>query len=452
MSAASVRLSKTDWTPVRFFPEYSSWGRYPHAHHRRIHHVNWADQLPEVLRGAEAGSLLPYGLGRSYGDSCLNDGRDLIACARLNRILGFDCETGLLICEGGVSLSEILEVCVPKGWFPAVTPGTRFVTVGGAIANDVHGKNHHRAGTFGCHVRRLGLLRSDYGLIECSPEVNGNWFRATVGGLGLTGVIAWAEIQLRPIQGPMIDTVTLCFRSLDEFLDLSNESDAKSEYTVAWIDCFSGSATRGVFFCGNHSAEPGQSKPRIGPKVPFPLPAWLLNRWSMKSLNSAYYAWHCFKRGSAVAPYDRFFYPLDSVRQWNLVYGKRGFLQYQCVVPETCLPAFKEVLDLIRRAGMGSFLGVIKRFGAVEPPGILSFPRSGLTLALDFPMRSRRTLRLLSELDRVVQNSGGALYPGKDARMSAAMFQASFPQWRVFQSYIDTQLSSSFWRRVTSES
>jgi FAD/FMN-containing dehydrogenase len=429
---------------------YESWGRYPRVQHRLIQHVNWVDQLPRLLGKAAPESVLPYGLGRSYGDSCLNEGRDLLSCARLNRILGFNGETGLMRCEGGVSLSDILDLCVPRGWFLPVTPGTRFVTVGGAIANDVHGKNHHRAGTFGCHIRRLGLYRSDYGSFECGPLSNQNWFHATVGGLGLTGVIVWAEIQLRPIQGPMINAETIPFRSFDEFLALSNASDDQSEYTVAWIDCFSGSATRGIFFRGNHSMEPGKPSRAVpSHKVPFEFPTWVLNPSTMKLFNSGYNGWSSFRKGPAIVPYGAFFYPLDSIRQWNLLYGKRGFLQYQCVVPENCLPGFKEVLGLIRGAGMGSFLGVMKHFGSDASPGMLSFPRRGLTLALDFPMRGDHTLKLLSELDRVVQDSGGALYPGKDARMSPAMFQTSFPNWRDFRKYVDPKFSSSFWRRVT---
>jgi FAD/FMN-containing dehydrogenase len=407
------------------------------------------DQLPSALANASAGSFLPYGLGRSYGDCCLNEGRGLIDCSRLNRILSFTPENGTVTCEAGLTLSDLLDVFVSKGWFLPVTPGTRFVTVGGAIANDVHGKNHHRAGTFGCHVRKLGVHRSDYGLVECSPEVNGDLFSATIGGLGLTGVIAWAEIQLKPIRSVMIEAESLPFHTLDQFLALSNESDEKFEYTVAWIDCFSRKGARGIFFRGNHSTLPGRhSYSNDGPTVPFALPEWLLNRASMKLFNSAYYAWHTFRKGRSVVHYEPFFYPLDSIRRWNLIYGRRGFLQYQCVIPETRLAAFQELLDLIARAGMGSFLGVMKRFGSMPSPGILSFPRPGLTLALDFPMRGERTLQLLNSLDRVVRGNGGALYPAKDARMSPTMFQASFPEWRSLRRYVDPKLSSSFWRRV----
>ena len=427
-----------------------SWGRYPKTAHHQVHKPAWNDQLPDVLRDAAPGSLLPYGLGRSYGDSCLNAGRELIDCRRLNRILGFDESTGMVRCEGGVSLSDIVDVFLPKGWFLPVTPGTRFVTLGGAIANDVHGKNHHCAGTFGAHVRQIGLHRSNDGLVICNLEENRDMLRATTGGLGLTGVIAWADIQLKRVAGPWIDAESIPFQSLNTFLDLSRDSNDRFEYTVAWLDCFAGKNSRGIFFRGNHAADHGKEfHPQRGPKLPFALPAWMLNRYSVRAFNTAYYGIHAAKKGAAVVPYDSFFYPLDSVRQWNLLYGRQGFLQYQCVIPEENLEAFEELLDRIARSGMGSFLGVLKQFGSAPPAGMLSFPRPGLTIALDFAMRGERTLKLMQSLDEIVQQSSGALYPAKDARMSPALFEASFPRWRDFVPYIDPKISSSFWRRVT---
>jgi FAD/FMN-containing dehydrogenase len=427
-----------------------SWGRYPKTAHRRVLKPAWNDEVPEILNSAEPSSLLPYGLGRSYGDSCLNAGGDLIDCRRLNRILGFDEATGMIRCESGVSFSDIIDVFLPKGWFLPVTPGTRFVTVGGAIANDVHGKNHHCAGTFGAHVKQIGLHRSNDGLVVCSPVENSDMLSATIGGLGLTGVIAWADIQLKRVAGPWIDAELVPFQSLSTFLDLSRESNDRFEYTVAWLDCFAGKNPRGIFFRGNHAAETGEDYHRKGgPKLPFALPAWMLNRYSVKAFNAAYYNVHAARKGASVVAYDSFFYPLDSVRQWNLIYGKQGFLQYQCVIPDTNVAAFEELLDRIARSGMGSFLGVMKQFGSAPPAGMLSFPRPGLTIALDFAMRGERTLKLLQSLDEVVQQSGGALYPAKDARMSQALFEASFPRWRDFVPYIDPKMSSSFWRRVT---
>jgi FAD/FMN-containing dehydrogenase len=427
-----------------------SWGRYPKTAHHRVHKPAWNDQVPDILKAAAPGSLLPYGLGRSYGDSCLNAGRELIDCRRLNRILGFDESTGMLRCESGVSLSDILDVFLPKGWFLPVTPGTRFVTVGGAIANDVHGKNHHCAGTFGAHVFQIALHRSNDGLVVCNSEEHSNMLRATIGGLGLTGVIAWADIQLKRVAGPWIDAESVPFQSLSTFFDLSRESNDRFEYTVAWLDYFAGKNPRGIFFRGNHAADHGKEfHPARGPKLPFALPAWMLSRYSVKAFNTAYYRVHAARKGAAVVPSDSFFYPLDSIRQWNLLYGKQGFLQYQCVIPETNVEAVEELLDRITRSGMGSFLGVLKQFGSAPPAGMLSFPRPGLTIALDFAMRGERTLKLMQSLDEIVQQSGGALYPAKDARMSPALFEASFPRWRGFVPYIDPRMSSSFWRRVT---
>ena len=427
-----------------------SWGRYPRLVHRALHKPAWSDQLRAILQGAEPGSLLPFGRGRSYGDSCLNGGRELIECSRLDRILGFDESTGIVRCEGGVSFADLIEIFLPRGWFLPVTPGTSFVTVGGAIANDVHGKNHHCAGTFGAHVHRIALCRSDSGLLVCDAHENPDMVRATIGGLGLTGVIAWADIQLRRVGGPWIDNESIPFSSLKAFLDLSHESNERFEYTVAWLDCFAGKNARGIFFRGNHAADGRQDMRRKrGPSVPFALPAWILNRWSVRAFNEAYYALHAHRRGVAREPYDAFFYPLDSIRHWNLLYGRQGFLQYQCVIPEQQLAAFEELLERIARSGVGSFLGVLKQFGSVPPAGMLSFPRPGLTIALDFPMRGESTLSLMRSFDEVVEQSGGALYPAKDARMSPAVFETSYPQWRSFLPYVDPKMSSSFWRRVT---
>ena len=255
MSGQSATLLKRQPEATSRTGKYLSWGRYPQVSHGHVYKPAWDDQVPAILKGASTGSLLPYGLGRSYGDSCLNTDRAFVDCRRLNRILAFDDSTGILRCESGVTFAEIIEVFLPKGWFFPVTPGTQFVTVGGAIANDVHGKNHHCAGTFGAHVRQLGLHRSNDGPVFCSPEENPRMFRATIGGLGLTGVIAWADIQLRPVAGPWIDSELIPFESLSAFLDLSRESDGRFEYTVAWLDCFAGKNPRGIFFRGNHSAE-----------------------------------------------------------------------------------------------------------------------------------------------------------------------------------------------------
>jgi FAD/FMN-containing dehydrogenase len=431
-------------------PEIFSWGRYPRVEHRAVYKLYWADQVAGIIANSGAGSCLPYGLGRSYGDSCLNAGRTLIDCSRLDRILAFDRQTGRICCEAGVSLADILQVAVPAGWFLPVTPGTKFVTVGGAIANDVHGKNHHRAGTFGRHVQRLYMYRSDLGELDCTPNHNEDLFRATIGGLGLTGVILAAEIQLKPIAGDRIETDSIPFRSLAEFQALAEESDNAFEYTVAWVDCFSARHLRGIFIRGNHA--PGFHNAwtnRSGPRVPFAVPDLLLNRHTLKLFNSAYFHLKSRRGKSARVPLDGFFYPLDAIRQWNLLYGSRGFLQYQCVIPETEIAALEGILAKIAGSGLGSFLAVLKRFGTIASPGMLSFPRPGLTLALDFPMAGEHTLQLLRDLDEIAIPSGGAVYPAKDARMDSRAFEASFPAWREFERYRDPVLSSTFWRRVT---
>jgi FAD/FMN-containing dehydrogenase len=430
-----------------------SWGRYPRAQHRAIHKPTWTDDLPRIFEAGAPGSLLPRGLGRSYGDSCLNDGRDLVDCSRLDRFQGFDAEQGVLRCEPGVTLADVLQVAIPKGWFLPVTPGTRFVTIGGAIANDVHGKNHHRAGTFGHHVRKMAVYRSDYGLLPCSPEENPDLFHATIGGLGLTGIIAWAEIQLRRIWSSRIDVETVPFHSLQEFQKLSSESDDKFEYTFAWLDALSAPRTRGIFFRGNHDKKPNLEVRNHQPAaVTKFLPAWLLNRYTILAFNKMYFRGKSSGQKAWLQSYDAFFYPLDSFANWNRLYGHGGLLQYHCVVPENNSAAIEEILRLTAESRPGAFLAELKRFGSAPAAGMLSFPRPGLALALDFPMRGDSTLRLLETLDTVVLNADGALYPAKDARMSHAVLAASFPRWRTFEKYIDPKLSSSFWRRVTQKS
>ena len=432
------------------YTQYQSWGRFPKVEHRRVHKAFWRDQLPGILSAAEESSLLPRGMGRSYGDSCLNDTRDLLDCTPLNRILEFDWQTGRIRVEAGISLADLLQVIVPHGWFLPVTPGTKFVTIGGAIANDVHGKNHHRAGTFGSHVKQILIYRSDAAAVICSPTNNADLFGATIGGLGLTGIIAWAELQLKPISGNGIDTENVSFETLNEFLELSATSDSSHEYTVAWIDCLSGSNTRGIFLRGNHAAKDVARRSRNF-AVPFALPSFFLNRATVSLFNQLYYRSKARRKGVSIVHYEPFFYPLDELRKWNLLYGKRGFVQYQCVIPHERAAALEQIMVAVSASGYASFLSVLKSFADIPSPGLLSFPRAGLTLTLDLPMRGTSALRLLDSLDELVQQSGGAVYPAKDARMSARMFQASFPKWKEFETFIDPKFSSSFWRRVSTE-
>ncbi len=441
---------------------FTSWGRVLREAHEV---VGLASRHQPLSLPASGASVLPFGNGRSYGDSNLNPGGALLQGAQLDRFIGFDPATGLLRCEGGVLLSSILQLVVPQGWFLPVTPGTQFVTVGGAIANDVHGKNHHATGSFGNHVTQLELLRSDGSRRLCSPEQNADWFAATIGGLGLTGLITWAEIQLRRVANPYLDTESIRFHSLEEFFELSQASERDYEYTVSWIDCaFSGKRLgRGLFNRGNHA--PAVLDVDAAPKglpagiatpsrrVPITPPISLINTLSLKSFNTLYFNKQRQDVVRSLQHYRPFFYPLDALLEWNRIYGPKGFYQYQCVVPpERALPATRALLEAIAASGMGSFLAVLKQFGTPASRGMLSFPAPGTTLALDFPNQGPRLHALFAQLDRIVLDAGGRLYPAKDGRMSAAVFKAGYPRWTEFASYVDPRFDSGFWRRVMENS
>jgi FAD/FMN-containing dehydrogenase len=369
----------------------------------------------------------------------------------LDRMMSFDDETGVLRCEAGVTLAEILEFAVPRGWFLPVTPGTKFVTVGGAIANDVHGKNHHVAGTFGCHVRQLELFRTDGSRRICSPSENSDWFRATIAGIGLTGLIHWAEIQLKPIVSRKINYQATKFRGLEEFIALSDENQGR-EYTVSWVDCVASgrNAARGIFMSGEHSDVAEERSTRRERTIGFPvdLPRFALNRFTVGLFNSLYFHKQTGKRVARVVDYEPFFYPLDSILHWNRMYGRQGFLQFQCLVPN--VDAIREILRTTANSGLASFLAVLKVCGDVPSPGMLSFPKPGITLALDFPIGDGRTFAVVDRLGEMTQAAGGRLYSAKDARMTGAQFRDFYPYWEEFARYIDPQFSSSFWRRVMS--
>jgi FAD/FMN-containing dehydrogenase len=427
-----------------------SWGHLPRVKQSAVAPQSRQDTLPRP----ENQTLLPRGLGRSYGDSCLNEGGTLVLTRGLDRFLSLDADTGMLEAEAGVSLADVLELAVPRGWFPPVTPGTQHVTLGGAVANDVHGKNHHREGTFGRHVLGFELLRSDGSRRWCSREAHATLFRATIGGLGLTGLITRVKLQLKRIQNPWIDEEQIRTRSLDEFFDLADASDHDHEYTVSWIDTLAtGEALgRGIFMRGNHAGPgappaPPPKKPKFS--VPLNAPEFLLNRASIRVFNTLYAHKVSGERHRALVPYGGFFYPLDVLGHWNRLYGKRGFFQHQCVVPrDGSTGPIRDILRKISDSGESSFLAVLKVFGNAPPEGLLSFPRPGVTLALDFPNRGPSTLRLMDELDEIVFSSGGALYPAKDARMKPEHFRKSFPALDMFTPHVDPNFSSSFYRRV----
>jgi FAD/FMN-containing dehydrogenase len=439
--------------------EALAWGR---AHHgpQRVFAPAWPAEAEKLVQDRGLGLRLVRGLGRSYGDSCLNFDGALIETPLLDRLHSFDRVTGLLTADAGFSLFDLLRLCTKPNedgsfWFPPVLPGTKFVTIGGAIANDVHGKNHHQFGNFGHHVEWLELLRSDGTRMRCSADENAEMLRATIGGLGLTGYITRACMRLRPAPSPLFNVEDIEMENLDAFFRLVEES-ASYEYTVAWVDCLAEGAAlgRGIFSRATHAGADGRPvAPPRGPKLPLPFsfPNFALNPLTLKAFNAAY-------RRKLLAPsraargvhFDKFLYPLDGIGHWNWLYGTRGFYQYQCVVPPAAMrEAVREMLSMIAASRQGSFLVVLKTFGSTPARGLLSFPIEGATLALDFPNLGPRTLGLMNRLDEVVNAAGGRVYPAKDGRLSAESFQRQYPSWAALQSHIDPGFSSSFWRRVT---
>lgn len=425
-----------------------SWGRLTHEEHDVRYLSERSDLRQQIALNSSAG--LPYGMGRSYGDSCLNPDGLLWNTTQLDRFIHFDRVSGVLTCEAGVLLRDIQRLATEIGWMLPVTPGSQMITIGGAIANDVHGKNHHRMGNFGEHVLSLELLRTDGQSIQCTPHENEDFFWATVGGLGLTGLITKAQIQLRKVNSVFLNTESIAYGNLDEFIQLSTDSEKGWEYTVSWIDCLSKKNARGIFMRANHSDHfeppPPQAKER---SIPFVPPISAINRFSLPILNNAYFHLNRLKSGAHIAHYQPFFYPLDGLQHWNRMYGPKGFYQYQSVIPKDMgKEVTQAMLDKIRQSGEGSFLAVLKTFGDRESKGMLSFPKPGITLAVDFPNNGASTTKLFIELDAIVSEAGGRIYPAKDARMPKALFEAGYPRLTEFTAFRDPGISSALSRRL----
>lgn len=411
-----------------------SWGRYP-VTEAIVHVPRNAQDIRSLLRTTSNEnspfSGIARGLGRSYGDSALAG--HIVHTRQLDQFLDFNEVTGVLTCAAGISLDTILHNFTSRGWFLPVVPGTRFISVGGAIASDVHGKNHHIDGTFGQHVQSLRLLLASGETVNCSPLENSALFHATCGGMGLTGIILDASIVLRRIPGSAVMQRTLRTQNLREVIELF-DANVNTTYSVAWLDCLaSGDALgRSLLFLGEHASDGRYEAPRSGGiSVPFNTPALLLNRYSIAAFNTLYYKQPISDSREQRFEAGNYFFPLDSIAHWNRLYGKRGFLQYQFVVPdESAHEAITRVLSTSSAAGKGSFLSVLKKFG----PGnsnLLSFPIQGYTLAMDFKWE-RNLLPMLDELDRIVLDHGGRLYLAKDARMSSEVFRQSYPRWEEF--------------------
>lgn len=447
--------------PIFATKPLSGWGRYP----VESCHVFRPEKRREVAAALASGlqsSYIPRGQGRSYGDAALNENAGVIWNALLNRFLSFDSATGVLECEGGVSLAEIIRYFLPRGWFLPVTPGTKFVTVGGAIAADIHGKNHHKDGSFSNFVLDLRLLTPDGQVLLCSPAVEPEIFWATVGGMGLTGIVLSARLRLRHVDSAYVFVDFHKARNLEDALTTMDASDEGYDYSVAWIDVLATGETMGrsVLMRGNH-APAAELPARIrdvlaAPTVPrwnlfLDFPSGILNRLTVQAFNSAYYAVHRTAMRQLVS-FEKFFYPLDAINQWNRMYGKRGFVQYQMALPqESGRAALSTILERLARSGRASFLAVLKRFGEAGP-GLLSFPLRGYTLALDIPM-ARGLVPFLHELDRMTLDHGGRIYLAKDAVLRAQDFAAMYPQLEAFRAIkgkLDPRglMSSSLARRL----
>jgi len=408
----------------------SGWGRYP-VLEAQVHAPRSLEALSALVRSEP--ELIARGNGRSYGDSAINH-KATIAMGHLNRMLAFDPASGQLVAEAGVLLADIISVFLPRGWFPMVTPGTKFVTLGGAIAADVHGKNHHADGSFRSCVDWVDLLGADGEISRCGPRLDSDIFNLTLGGMGLTGVIVRAAIRLRPVESAWVRQTTLKAPDLRSAIK-AFEDGHKATYSVAWIDCMGQGRHlgRSLVMMGEHALRhelpaekaraPFRTSARPQMSVPFDLPGNLLNGLTVRAFNAFYYAAGAGGRAQQLVDWDRYFYPLDAITGWNRIYGSGGFAQFQCVLPlERSEAGLRALLAQTARAGSGSFLAVLKRMGPQE--SAFSFPMEGYTLALDFPM-NRKTLALLERLDQITIEHGGRFYLAKDSRMTAATLEAS---------------------------
>jgi FAD/FMN-containing dehydrogenase len=437
------------WRPAK---RYQPWSRLTGAENVAVLRPAWRSDPLDL--GAVPYPVLPFGQGRTFGDTCANPGGVVIDTERLDRFIAFDPESGLLGCESGVTLAQILEVVVPHGWFLPVCPGTKQVSVGGAIAHDVHGKNHPRTGTFGEHVVRLEILRSSGERLSCSPDENADLFRATIGGLGLTGLILSAEIRLTRTALPLLETESVRCASLGEFFDFAEHAAAGYEYHVTWVDSFArGEPGRKMVIVRANTASAangtnGRRARRL--ELPASIPPPLFNRLSIRALNLAYYHSHVRPLTRRLEHYESFLFPQDGLHPSNGIYGRQGVWSYQCLIPlSAARAAVPEILRRVSLPGDQSWGTVLKVFGERGAPGLLSFTGAGISVTLGFPNWGPRCLRILGDLDRIVLDAHGKLYPAKDARMPPEVFQRAFPAWEDFARWVDPRFSSRFWQRVS---
>ncbi len=417
----------------------ANWGNYP-SMESEVKSFSFDDQLHEMVKTVD--QFIPRGNGRCYGDASL--AAKTISTLQYSRILAFDMVNGIFECQSGLTLDKILEVIIPKGWFLPVTPGTKFITIGGAVGSDVHGKNHHVDGSFSNHIIEMNIMLADGKVVTCSPTLNTDLFEATCGGMGLTGMITTVKFGLKKIETSYIHQKQLKASNLEELIKLFEEYKEYT-YSMAWIDCLTKGEHfgRGILIVGEHAKKEelnsGQQKKHLNyfGKVklafPFNLPSWVLNTFTVKVFNFLYYGKNFKKVIDNVVPYEPFFYPLDAILHWNRGYGKKGFVQYQFVLPLSAKQGLIEILHKISDKGLGSFLAVLKVFGKQE--SLISFPDEGYTLALDFPVR-KGLFEFLDELDQIVLKYGGRLYMSKDARMKPEVLSKGYPKLNVFMDIV----------------
>jgi decaprenylphospho-beta-D-ribofuranose 2-oxidase len=419
--------------------QIANWGNYP-VIEANEESFTFPEQLQELISRQER--FIPRGNGRCYGDASLAG--NTISTLKFDKILSFDTQDGIFECQSGLTLDQILEVIVPAGWFLPITPGTKFITVGGAVASDVHGKNHHLDGSFSNHIREMDIVLAAGETITCSPETYRDLFEATCGGMGLTGIISRVSFRLKKIETSYIRQKQIKAENLEELFRLF-EDYRYYTYSVAWIDCLKEGAHfgRSILMLGEHAElkdldDRQQKKPLRMPgkkqiNFPFNLPSWVLNVYTVKAFNFLFYAKNFKKEINNVIGYEPFFYPLDAILHWNRGYGKKGFVQYQFVLPLEARQGLVEILHRISKRGLGSFLAVLKVLGKQE--SIISFPKEGFTLALDFPVRDG-LLDFLDELDQIVLQYGGRLYMSKDARMKPEILQSGYPELNRFKEIV----------------
>jgi decaprenylphospho-beta-D-ribofuranose 2-oxidase len=417
----------------------ANWGNYPVVESNEESFA-FEEQLQEILLRKE--SFIPRGNGRCYGDASLAD--TTISTLKYDKILSFDTSAGIFECQSGLMLDQILEVIVPAGWFLPVTPGTKFITAGGAVASDVHGKNHHIDGSFSNHILDMDIVLSSGVTITCSPQFHPDLFEATCGGMGLTGIISRIKFRLKKIETSYIRQKQIKAGNLEELISLFDQYKSYT-YSVAWIDCLKKGphSGRGILMLGEHALltdlnENQKRNPLQLPKkkqinFPFNLPSWVLNEFTVRIFNFLFYGKNLKKEMNNVTGYESFFYPLDAILHWNRGYGKKGFVQYQFLLPLESKRGLTEILQKIGDKGLGSFLAVLKIFGKQE--SIISFPKEGYTLALDFPVKNG-LMEFLDELDQIVLRYGGRIYMSKDARMKPEILREGYPDLDKFKDIV----------------